>query len=197
MAEIVLVTGGSRSGKSRYAQELAEAVHEKRTFVATCPVVDEEMAERIRRHQRARGIGWITLEEAVDLPGALRRAAGSGVVLVDCLTLWVNNLLYEETLRFARENGAEGPAGSSGLSEDEMEAQCREVLRACAELPGMVIFVTNEVGMGIVPDNALSRRFRDLAGRCNQVIARGADRVVLMVSGIAATIKGGDSRREG
>lgn len=195
MAEIVLVTGGSRSGKSRYAQELAEAVAGKRTFVATCPVVDEEMAERIRRHQRARGTGWITIEETVDLPGALRRAAGSGVVLVDCLTLWVNNLLYEETLRSDREAGVEGSAGSSGLSEDEMEARSREVLRACADLPGTVIFVTNEVGMGIVPDNALSRRFRDLAGRCNQVIAGGADRVVLMVSGIAATIKGGDLRR--
>ncbi|NPU85151.1 MAG: bifunctional adenosylcobinamide kinase/adenosylcobinamide-phosphate guanylyltransferase [Syntrophaceae bacterium] len=203
MAEIVLVTGGSRSGKSRYAQELAESIAGKRTFVATCPVVDEEMAERIRRHQRARGTGWITLEEAVDLPGALRRAAGSGVVLVDCLTLWVNNLLYEETLRSDRAEGTAavnapaGPAGSSGLSEDEMEARCREVLRACADLPGTVIFVTNEVGMGIVPDNALSRRFRDLAGRCNQVVARGADRVVLMVSGIAAMIKGGDSRRDG
>ncbi len=201
MAEIVLVTGGSRSGKSRYAQELAESMAGTRTFIATCPVVDEEMAERIRRHQRARGSGWITIEETVDLPGALRRAAGSGVVLVDCLTLWVNNLLYEETLLSAGEDRAggldvpAGHAGSSGLSEDEMEERCREVLRACADLSGTVIFVTNEVGMGIVPENALSRRFRDLAGRCNQVVARGADRVVLMVSGIAATIKGGDSRR--
>ncbi|HOI75969.1 MAG TPA: bifunctional adenosylcobinamide kinase/adenosylcobinamide-phosphate guanylyltransferase [Syntrophales bacterium] len=195
MAEIILVTGGSRSGKSRYAQELAESMAGKRAFVATCPVVDEEMAERIRRHQRARGAGWITIEETVDLPGALRRAAGSGVVLVDCLTLWVNNLLYEETLRSAREDGTEGPAGASGMSEDEMEARSRDVLRACADIPGTVIFVTNEVGMGIVPENALSRRFRDLAGRCNQVIAGGADRVVLMVSGIAATIKGGDLRR--
>lgn len=201
MAEIVLVTGGSRSGKSRYAQELAESIAGKRTFVATCPVVDEEMAERIRRHQRARGTGWITLEEAVDLPGALCRAAGSSVILVDCLTLWVNNLLYEEMLRSAQENGAEAmnapsdPAGPAAITEDEMEERCREVLRACADLPGTVIFVTNEVGMGIVPDNPLSRRFRDLAGRCNQVIARGADRMVLMVSGIAAVIKGGNLRR--
>jgi adenosylcobinamide kinase / adenosylcobinamide-phosphate guanylyltransferase len=200
MAEIVLITGGSRSGKSRHAQELAESIAGKRTFVATCPAVDGEMAERIRRHQQARGAGWITIEETVDLPGALRRAADSSVILVDCLTLWVNNLLYGETFLSAREGAAEagkalpaegGPAVSAGMTEDEMEARCREVLLACAALPGTVIFVTNEVGMGIVPDNALSRRFRDLAGRCNQVIGRGADRVIFMVSGIAAAIKGG------
>ena len=203
MAEIVLVTGGSRSGKSRYAQGLAEAITGKRTFVATCPAVDAEMAERIRRHRQARGAGWVTVEETVDLPGAIRRVVDSDVVLVDCLTLWVNNLLYEETLRSAREDGTEAvtapsdPAGTASMTEDEMEAHCREVLLACASLPGTVIFVTNEVGMGIVPDNPLSRRFRDLAGRCNQVIAGGADRVIFMVSGIAARIKGGESREEG
>lgn len=202
MAEIVLITGGSRSGKSRHAQELAESVAGRRTFVATCPVLDAEMAERIERHRRARGPGWVTLEETVDLPGSLRRAADSDVVVVDCLTLWVNNLLFEEAeRRSGKAGGADVPpeapvrddrGAGAALTEDGVEARCRDVLRACEGLPGTVIFVTNEVGMGIVPDNALSRRFRDLAGRCNQVMAGGADRVVFMVSGIAVTLKGGD-----
>jgi len=207
MAEIVLITGGSRSGKSRHAQEMAEAISGRRTYIATCPVVDGEMAERIRRHRRARGDCWSTIEETIDLPGALRETTGNGVVVVDCLTLWVNNLLFEEEARLSgRAGGTDAPAaspapdhggGPAGMTEDDMEERCREILRTCAALPGTVIFVTNEVGMGIVPDNILSRRFRDLAGRCNQVIAGGADRVVLMVSGIPAPIKGGDSRGPG
>jgi len=194
MAEVVLITGGSRSGKSRHAQELAERVAGRRTFIATCPAVDEEMAERVRRHREARGTSWVTLEEEVDLPGALRRAAGSRAIVVDCLTLWVSNLLLEAH----GDSGTAGPAAAPGrppegfgMTEDEMEARCARVLEACEGLDGVVVFVTNEVGMGIVPDNALARRFRDLAGRCNQTIAAGAGRVVFMVSGIPWVVKGG------
>lgn len=183
MVEVVLVTGGSRSGKSRHAQELAEGLEGRKVFVATCPEVDAEMEERIRRHREEReGKGWETIEEAVDLEDVLRRMKEGEVLLVDCLTLWVNNLMYETEKR-----GEE-------IGEDEVEQRCRRLLDACASRKGTVIFVTNEVGLGIVPENSLARRYRDLVGRCNQVVAAGADRVIFMVSGLPLKLKpGGES----
>lgn len=179
MAEIVLVTGGSRSGKSRHAQELAVGLEGRKIFVATCPVVDAEMEERIRRHKDEReGKGWETIEESVDLDGVLRRVEG-GVLLVDCLTLWINNLMYEAEKR------------EQEIGEDEVEQRCRRLLEACASRKGTVIFVTNEVGMGIVPENSLARLYRDLVGRCNQVVAAGADQVIFMVSGLPLKLKQG------
>jgi adenosylcobinamide kinase/adenosylcobinamide-phosphate guanylyltransferase len=175
----VLITGGSRSGKSVYAQSLAEALPAPRVFVATCPVLDEETRERVRRHQAARaGRGWETIEEQMDLEGALQRAGHAGVVLVDCLTLWINNLMYH--------------AGQQGrdLTEDGIALRSRGLLAVCAAHPGTVIFVTNEVGMSIVPENAVCRRFRDLAGRCNQVIAADAGAVALLVCGLPLLLKG-------
>jgi adenosylcobinamide kinase/adenosylcobinamide-phosphate guanylyltransferase len=179
MAEIVLVTGGCRSGKSAYAQELAERLPPNRLFIATCPVTDEEMRERIAAHQRARqDRGWETVDEQVDLAGVLQRPSQHNVVLVDCVTLWVNNLMYW--------------AGRDGrtITEAELTDHCGHVLSAAQTHSGMVIFVTNEVGMGVVPENATARRFRDLAGRANQMIATAADRVVMMVSGIPWQLKG-------
>ena len=177
MAEVVLITGGSRSGKSRYAQELAQESAGEKLFVATCPRVDGEMDERIRRHQEDRaGRGWRTVEEEVDLEGVLGREGGI-MVLVDCLTLWINNLMYH--------NGRE----EDNIGENEIEFRTRELLRVCAEREGWVVFVTNEVGLGIVPENQLARRYRDLVGRCNQTLAAGADKVVFMVSGLPLTLK--------
>ncbi len=193
MAEIILVTGGSRSGKSTFAQQLAESISETRIYLATCPVVDGEMADRIEKHRRDRqDRRWHTIEEEIDLVGTLGQVAweGSGkgagetegqrqgVILVDCLTLWINNLLYQ-----AERRGA-------SLSEDEIVAASQEVLQAARSCKGTVIFVSNEVGLGIVPDHFSGRLFRDLAGRCNQVFAREADTVVFMVSGIPMWIKG-------
>jgi len=172
MARLLLVTGGSRSGKSAYAQQLAESLPGPRAFVATCPPLDDEMRVRVRRHRQARrGNQWRTIEEPIDLPAALRSAQRQRVVLVDCLTLWVNNLLYQ--------------AGQHGkiISESQMVRHCRQVLAACREHPGTVIFVTNEVGMSVVPENALARRYRDLVGRANQTIAAASDRVFLLVCG--------------
>lgn len=191
MAKIILVTGGSRSGKSAFAQQLAESLSATRIYLATCPVVDGEMAERIEKHRRDRqDRHWLTIEEETDLAGALDRGVRKGreegegnkqregVILVDCLTLWINNLLYQ-----AERQGA-------SLSEEDIVAVSQEVLQAGRSYEGTTIFVSNEVGLGIVPDHFSGRLFRDLAGRCNQVFAREADAVVFMVSGIPMWIKG-------
>jgi adenosylcobinamide kinase/adenosylcobinamide-phosphate guanylyltransferase len=179
MARIIVVTGGSRSGKSAFAQTIAEGLPEPRVYIATAPVIDEEMRERVRKHRDAREKSrWRTVEETLNLAGVLRTVAESEVLLVDCLTLWINNLLFE--------------AGKRGevLTEESIIKKCREVLEACTGISGTVIFVTNEVGMGIVPDHPLTRRFRDLAGRCNQVMAGQADEVIFMVSGQPLPLKG-------
>ena len=180
MARIILITGGSRSGKSAYAQKLAETLAGPRALVATCPIIDDEMRERVRKHQKARSQGaWDTIEETIDLSSVLRHAKKYRVLLIDCLTLWSNNLMYE--------------AGKCGreMEEEEIEELSRELLAACSERPGAVIFVTNEVGMGVVPENALARRYRDLLGRCNQVMAAGAHDVTFVVCGIPLRLKGG------
>jgi len=178
MAEIIIVTGGSRSGKSGYAQRIAESDPGLKIFIATCPCLDDEMAERIRKHKEMRSSQWTTIEETIDLAGAVRLAQTSQTILVDCLTLWVNNLLYRAE--------TEGKT----LDEEDMARHCRQVLASCSQVPGKVIFVTNEVGMGIVPGDAVSRRFRDLAGRCNQIMAANAASVIFMISGLPLTIKG-------
>ena len=178
MGQIILITGGSRSGKSAYAQRVAEALPGPRAFVATCPIIDDEMSERVRKHQEARQHSdWVTVEEPVDLCGVVRSARDCQVLLVDCLTLWINNLLHE-----ASKNG-------NTISEADIAEQCRELLVACKQYPGTILFVTNEIGMGIVPETPLCRLYRDLVGRCNQLIAESSDRVVLLVSGQPLEIK--------
>ncbi|MBU0483545.1 MAG: bifunctional adenosylcobinamide kinase/adenosylcobinamide-phosphate guanylyltransferase [Proteobacteria bacterium] len=178
MAEIILITGGARSGKSRYAQTRAEALPGVRAYIATCPVLDSEMGDRIKRHQKDRhGLGWQTIEETVDLAGLLATEDGFDLVLIDCLTLWINNLLYTE-----------GTIPS--LNEDRISTLCHELIAVCRQRTGTVIMVTNEVGSGIVPENQVARRYRDLVGRCNQVIAAAADELVLVVCGQSLKIKG-------
>jgi len=178
MSKAILVTGGSRSGKSSFAQKLAESLPAPRAYIATAPVIDEEMRERIRKHQLARRRkDWNTIEAPLELAEALRSAKDHPVVLIDCLTLWINNLMFE-----AEKRGKE-------LSEATVARRCKELLQACKEHPGTIIFVTNEVGMSIVPENKLARRFRDLAGRANQVIANGCDEVMLVVCGQTLRIK--------
>ena len=179
MAHITLVTGGCRSGKSAFAQHLAESLTGSRLFLATCPVEDEEMRQRVERHRQARSTGqWQTLEEPLDVQKALAGASLNTIVLVDCLTLWVSNLMYR-----AEQDG-------STLQEDEMAHFCKEVLDAAKRHSGNIIFVTNEVGLGIVPENAVARRFRDLVGCCNQCIAATADTVTLVACGIPLQLKG-------
>lgn len=178
MARIILITGGGRSGKSGYALKLAHALPGPRAFIATCPALDDEMRERVRTHKEARAdYNWLTVEETLNLCDALRRAAHCAVFVVDCLTLWVNNLMYQ------------AQSGGMKISEDRIAGRCNDVIEASREIDGTVIFVTNEVGMGIVPCNDVSRRFRDLAGRCNQVFAAAADEVTLVVCGLPLHLK--------
>jgi len=178
MAKIILVTGGSRSGKSQYAQRAAEALPGPRAFIATCPDIDEEMQQRIRRHQEARrGKGWHTIEEPLNIENAIRSAHAFPTLVIDCLTLWVNNLLYEANTT------------NKTVSEADMVARCGELIAACDNHPGTIVFVTNEVGMGIIPEHPLSRLYRDLVGRCNQTMAALSQRVVLLIAGQPIEIK--------
>jgi len=172
---IVLITGGSRSGKSHLAQELAGTRPGPHAFVATAEALDAEMRARIQAHQRSRPAGWALVEEPRRVPEAVAGAlAAARTVILDCVTLWVSNLLLAD--EGFDERGAE--AAAAGLVE---------VARAAPA--ARLIVVTNEVGSGVVPDNALARRFRDCAGRANEVLARGADEVYLCVSGIPLRIK--------
>ena len=178
MGQIILVTGGNRSGKSAFAQKTAEMLSEPRAFLATCPPIDEEMKERIRKHQDARRQRrWHTIEQPLNIAAAIINAHEFPTVLVDCLTLWINNLLYQ-----AEQNG-------KSISESEIARECRQLVTACKAHPGTIIIVTNEIGMGLIPENALSRLYRDLVGRCNQIIAEASLRVVLLVSGQPIEIK--------
>jgi adenosylcobinamide kinase/adenosylcobinamide-phosphate guanylyltransferase len=183
MVRIVLVTGGCRSGKSGYAQRLAESLPPTRLFVATCPVTDEEIQHRIQEHRRAReDHGWETVEEQCDLAGVFRRQRQYQVLLVDCVTLWINNLMYH-----AQREGR-------SLTEANVAEHCRQVLDAAEDCTGTVIFVTNEVGLGVVPENAQARRYRDLVGRANQVLAARSDTVTLLCCGIPMQVKGKETR---
>lgn len=178
MPNIALITGGARSGKSRYALEYAGRLGRPRAFIATCPRLDDEMRERIRRHQAERRRGeWATVEAPLDLAGAIAGAADSRVRLVDCLTLWVGNVMHEAE--------CEGRT----VEEDVFARKAKAVAEACAAVSGATVFVTNEVGLGIVPADPSTRLYRDCVGRVNQTIAEAADRVVLVVCGQPLTVK--------
>ncbi len=194
---LILVTGGSRSGKSSFALELATRGPQPRCFLATAQALDDEMARRIAAHQRARPAGWRLVEEPLDVPRALTRALSqSAVVVLDCVTLWMSNLLLADE-RFSEEEASAhaqrlvDAARGEGLqlADTAGEHLPAEAARSQVPLPRTVIVVTNEVGWGVVPGTALGRRFRDIAGRANQVIARGSDEVYLMASGIPLRIK--------
>ncbi len=186
-SRIVIVTGGGRSGKSSYAQRLAEALPGPRVYVATAVPFDQELQERVAKHQEDRlAGGWsATVEEPVGLARALQQAPAASTVLVDCLTMWVGNLMWD-----AEQQGVE-------VSEERVATVTAEVAAAARERGGTVVFVTNEVGLGIIPDNPASRLYRDLLGRCNQVMAAEADTVVLMVSGLPLVLKGADPLSDG
>ena len=160
----LLVLGGARSGKSRHAQAVAEALGGTLTYIATAQAFDQEMTERIAQHRADRDLRWQTVEAPLELPAAIAQAdVPDAVILVDCLTLWTSNLL---------------------LGEHDAEAMLVQLSQAIAAIQGRLILVANETGLGIVPDNALARRFRDLAGRINQQVAADVDAVDFVLAGM-------------
>jgi len=166
---ITLVLGGARSCKSRYAEALIEAQPPPWIYVATAQALDDEMAGRIADHRSRRDGRWRTVDAPDDLAGALAAVPAGAAVLVDCLTLWLSNRL---------------------LAGVDVDAEVAVFEQALDRRAGPMVLVSNEVGFGIVPDNALARRFRDLQGRLNQRVAARADRAVLMVAGLPLTVKG-------
>lgn len=165
----VLVLGGARSGKSSYAEKLLKESGKPMVYIATAEARDDEMVERIAHHQGRRGPEWETIEAPLDVCGTLSQIGNEKIVLLDCVTLWVSNMMAEE-------RDVEG-----------------EVHKLCYLLGGLTcdfVIVSNEVGLGIVPNNALARAFRDKAGRANQMIAKACDKVVFMAAGLALVMKG-------
>jgi adenosylcobinamide kinase / adenosylcobinamide-phosphate guanylyltransferase len=165
---LTLVLGGARSGKSRYAEWLIATYPHPWIYVATAEARDDEMAERIAAHKARRAAGWRTIEAPHDLADALDAAPTGAAVLVDCVTLWLSNLM-------------EGAF--------DIDTQTARLLEALARRAGPTVLVSNEVGFGIVPDNALARRFRDSQGILNQRLAAQAARVIMMVAGVPVAVK--------
>jgi adenosylcobinamide kinase/adenosylcobinamide-phosphate guanylyltransferase len=163
---VILVLGGARSGKSAYAERLITALPPPWRYCATAQSFDGEMRERIAHHQARRSEGWQTIEEPFEIAALLE--VGTYPILVDCLTLWLTNII---------------------LAGKDIEAETERLLAAARASPAPIVFVSNEVGLGIVPDNALAREFRDRAGRLNQAIAAIANRAVFMVAGLPMVLK--------
>jgi adenosylcobinamide kinase/adenosylcobinamide-phosphate guanylyltransferase len=173
LKEIVFVTGGCRSGKSTYAMQAAEKIPaEQKIYIATCVPRDDEMKRRVARHQKERSQDWVTVDAPLELPKAiLQNSRRANVILVDCLTLWMSNLLIETG------------------DENKIEKTISQLIDAIEKAECPIILVSNEVGSGIVPQNRLARQFRDMAGWLNQAVARCANKVVWMVAGIPVTVK--------
>jgi len=174
--QCILILGGARSGKSDYAQKLASSLGGEVLFVATARALDEEMRERIEAHRKARPAAWRTLELARGLGSGIEKHAGdAGVVVIDCLTLLVSNLL--------------GWGGSPGVVEKRVQREVNALLGCMDRIGAVFIVVSNEVGLGLVPDNPLGRTYRDVLGKANQAVAHRADEVYLMVAGIPVRVK--------
>ena len=172
-AGLALVLGGARSGKSAYAERIVVESGMQRVYIATAEPGDAEMTARIAQHRAGRGPEWRNVEEAQGLEEALGREAGAGrAVVVDCLTLWLSNVMF---------------AGA------DLAVRTAALCQAASSAPGLVVLVSNEVGLGLVPDTPLGRRFRDAQGRLNQAVAAVADRVVFVAAGLPLYLKGAPS----
>ena len=179
MKKVVFILGGARSGKSSYAVELAKKLDKRTVFIATCTSFDDEMRKRIKMHKAQRPKKWKLIEEGKNINSVLASFKNKyQIILIDCLGMWISNLL------------------SDGLKDKQIEKEVFRLIESISKLKGVTLLVSNEVGMGIVPDNPLARRFRDLLGRANQMIARNADEVIFMHSGIPVAIKEGGKNAE-
>ena len=169
----MLVLGGAKSGKSSFALNACNSLDRERIFLATAQALDQEMEERIRRHQAERGSGWRTIEEPLKVAEMIDSLDSKNtIILLDCLTLWLNNLYMEH-----------------GEDQEAIDEDIENLARQLEDIRGAVVVVSNEVGMGIVPDNQLSRTYRDTAGYMNQRIARLAGKVVAVLAGLPIVLK--------
>ena len=169
LPKLTLVLGGAASGKSKYAETLCSIGGLLKVYVATAQVFDDEMSDKIAKHLIQRGPNWITIEAPIDVAGALAQAPDDAVILIDCATLWLTNVI---------------------LGDHDLVAATEALLAGIAQCPHPIVIVSNEVGYGIVPENALSRRFRNAQGALNQTLAIHADRVVAVMAGLPLTLKG-------
>jgi len=177
MSRTIFITGGARSGKSVFAEKMALEFDSPLCYLATAQALDNEMEERVNRHRERRGEQWCMLEEPLNLSRALLECDGRyQVILLDCITLWLSNLL------FAYEN-------QEVNIEERILADVRQLADILRKMTTPVILVSNEVGMGIVPENALARLYRDIAGKANQLLAAAADEVHVVISGIPLRLK--------
>lgn len=187
LARNILIIGGARSGKSRFAQEMALKLGGPVLFVATAVAGDEEMRRRIEEHRRARPASWVTLEVATQAGNHIARAAGdASVVVVDCITLLVSNVLGQY--------GGDVEHTDAALIEAEVDREIGELVACMERVSASFIMVANEVGLGLVPANPLGRLYRDLLGKVNQLLVQRADEVYLMVAGLPLRIKPAGSR---
>lgn len=171
--KLILITGGCRSGKSQFALDYANRHFHKKLYLATCEALDEEMVKRIEHHKKRRGLDWQTVEEPIKIAEAIRQDENAiEVILLDCITLWLSNLLMRQE------------------SDHEIMNEVSRLMDTVKQGQTSFIFVSNEVGMGIVPVDPLGRRFRDLSGMANQKIAEVAHTVIFIVSGIPIFLKG-------
>ncbi len=169
LPHLTLVLGGAASGKSAFAESLVLLASDAPTYIATAQVFDDEMAEKIRLHKKSRGAGWTTIEAPIDVAAPLSAAKSGEVILLDCATLWLTNVI---------------------LADHDVAAHAATLLDALAHCAAPVVVVSNEVGQGIVPDNALSHKFRNAQGRLNQQLAAQADLVVAVMAGLPLPLKG-------
>lgn len=179
--KLILVLGGARSGKSSFAEKIAANISDNVTYVATAAVLDSEMARRVKLHQANRPKHWTTIEETIELEKLINSIDANGkVILIDCLTLWLSNLLLHSI-----------PAAGIAWSEKEsfILDKVKQLALASKATGGTVIIVSNEVGLGLVPDNRLGRSYRDVTGLANQIIAQYADKVYFVVAGIPLELK--------
>lgn len=205
--KFILILGGARSGKSKFAQSMAEELGGKVLFVATGEPLDEEMASRIEEHKRIRPKSWRTLEISIRVGQSLKEQLGDAeVVLLDCLTLLVSNILTKQGGKSSRHSepfaspviatvakqshNAQDRLGEAISKEEEVMAEIEDLVECIGAYEGNFIVVSNEVGLGLVPETKLGRVYRDLLGKANQILARHADEVYFMASGIPVKIKG-------
>ena len=168
MCLTILITGGARSGKSVFAEKRTKQLGSSLIYIATSEVIDSEMKKRVEEHQARRGSEWQTFHAPINLTEALVETDGKGPCLVDCVTFWLNNLIFHD---------------------EDIDAATKELITVLNERSDPVVLVTNEIGSGIIPENALARRFLDEAGRLNQTISQIADEVYVSISGIPLQIK--------